>query len=83
MRVVVVEDEIRIREGICKLINKMFPELEIAGSAENGKEGLAYIEQYKPSLVITDIRMPVMDGLEMLKRAQEKEIFPTFLCSVN
>ncbi len=76
MRVVVVEDEIRIREGICKLINKMFPELEIAGSAENGKEGLAYIEQYKPSLVITDIRMPVMDGLEMLKRAQEKEIFP-------
>lgn len=76
MKVVVVEDEIRIREGICKLINKMFPELEVVGSAENGREGLAYIEKYKPSLVITDIRMPVMDGLEMLKSVQQKGIFP-------
>lgn len=76
MKVVVVEDEILIREGICKLINKMFPDLEVVGSAENGQEGLACIERDKPALVITDIRMPVMDGLEMLKRMQEKGLFP-------
>ena len=76
MKVVVVEDEILIREGICKLINKMFPDLEVVGSAENGQEGLACIERDKPALVITDIRMPVMDGLEMLKQAQEKGLFP-------
>lgn len=76
MKIVVVEDEIRIREGICKLIHKMFPDLEIAASAENGQEGLACIEKCKPALVITDIRMPIMDGLEMLKRVQEKGLFP-------
>ena len=76
MKVVVVEDEIRIREGLCKLINKIFPELEIVGSAENGQEGLACIEKFNPALVITDIRMPVMDGLDMLTRVQEKGLFP-------
>ena len=76
MNVIIVEDEIRIREGLCKLINKMFPELEVVGCAENGQEGLAYIEKYQPSLVITDIRMPIMDGLEMLRLAQEKGLFP-------
>ena len=54
----------------------MFPDLEIVASAENGQEGLAYIEKCKPALVITDIRMPAMDGLEMLKRVQEKGLFP-------
>lgn len=76
MKVVVVEDEIRIREGLCNLINKMFPKLDVVGCAENGQEGLRYIEQYNPSLVITDICMPVMDGLEMLRLSQEKELFP-------
>ena len=76
MRVVVVEDEIRIREGLCKLIQKMFPEMEIAGTAENGQEGLACIEACEPSLVITDIKMPVMDGLEMIKKVQEKGLYP-------
>lgn len=76
MKVVVVEDEIRIREGICKLINKMFPELEVVGNAENGQEGFDCIVRMKPFLVITDIRMPIMDGLEMLKRVQEKGLFP-------
>lgn len=76
MKVVVVEDEILIREGICRLINKMFPELELVGSAENGQEGLSCIDKYHPDLVITDIRMSIMDGLEMLKRVQEKGLFP-------
>lgn len=70
MKIVVVEDEIRIREGICRLVQKMFPDLELSGSAENGQEGLWCIERTEPDIVITDIKMPVMDGLEMLSRAQ-------------
>ncbi len=72
MRVVVVEDEIRIREGIQGLLETMGH--EFAGGAENGLEGLALIQQVQPDLVIADIRMPEMGGLEMLKRMQEQGI---------
>lgn len=73
MKIVVIEDEIRIREGICKLIKKINPEYVIAGQADNGKVGLEIILNEKPDLVITDIKMPIMDGLDMLKRLQEKK----------
>lgn len=74
MRIVVVEDEIRIREGICNLLAKMFPQHEVAGSAANGKEGLELILMEKPDLVITDVKMPLMDGLTMLSILNEKKI---------
>lgn len=76
MRAVVVEDEILIREGLCKLMCKMFPDIHIEGVAGNGQEGLAYIKEYQPDLVITDIKMPVMDGLAMLRKVQEAGMFP-------
>lgn len=76
MRAVVVEDEILIREGLCKLMQKMFPDIIIEGGAGNGQEGLQYIKEYQPDLVITDIKMPVMDGLEMLAKVQEAGLFP-------
>ncbi len=43
MRIVVVEDEIRIREGLCNLIGKISAEYEILGQASNGKEGMELI----------------------------------------
>lgn len=72
MRVVVVEDEIRIREGIQGLLEMMGH--EFAGGAENGLEGLALIQQVQPDLVIADIRMPEMGGLEMLKEMRAQGI---------
>lgn len=74
MRIVVVEDEIRIREGICNLLAKMFPQHEVAGSATNGQEGLELILEKCPDLVITDVKMPIMDGLTMLSAMSEKKI---------
>lgn len=74
MRIVVVEDEIRIREGICNLLDKMFPQHEVIGSAVNGQEGLDLILDQKPDLIITDVKMPVMDGLTMLSILSEKKI---------
>lgn len=74
MTAVVVEDEILIREGLCELMRKMFPEISICGVAGNGREGLLCIEKYRPDLIITDIRMPIMDGLEMLSKMQEMGI---------
>lgn len=66
MRVVIVEDEIRIREGLEKLLLKEAERYQVVGLAEDGKEGLELILREKPDLVIADIRMPFMDGLEML-----------------
>ena len=50
MKVVVVEDEIRIREGIEGLLEMMGPEYEFAGSASNGKAGLELIQKEQPDI---------------------------------
>ena len=68
MRFVVVEDEIRIREGLRKLLMKLNPENRIVGEAQNGEEGLELIRREKPDVIITDVRMPYMDGLKMLEQ---------------
>ena len=44
----------------------MFPQHLVVGSAVNGQEGLDLILEQKPDLIITDVKMPVMDGLTML-----------------
>lgn len=71
MRIVIVEDEIRIREGIVHLLGKLDASYEVAGEAENGEDGLRTILQQKPDLIITDVKMPVMDGIEMMRRLRE------------
>lgn len=76
MRAVIVEDEILIREGLCRLLNKMFPEITVEDMAGNGQEGLSSIEKFRPDLVITDIKMPAMDGLEMLTEVQRLGLSP-------
>ena len=68
MRILIVEDEIKIRTGISRLITSHTGHT-VVGEAKNGKEGLEMIERFHPELVISDIRMPVMDGLEMVETA--------------
>ncbi len=74
MKIVIVEDEIRIREGMIRLINKIGQGHQIVGEAENGRQGLEQIEAARPDLIITDIKMSDMDGLEMLTKLKEKQI---------
>lgn len=69
MRILVVEDEIKIRQGISKLISAHTDHV-VAGEAKNGKEGLEMLLRLRPDIVISDIRMPVMDGLEMVETAK-------------
>lgn len=73
MRIIIVEDEIKIREGMGKLIESLTDHI-VLGEASNGEEGLDLILRFKPDLVITDIRMPKMDGLEMIRHLHEQKI---------
>lgn len=71
MRILVVEDEVKIRRGMANLIEN-HTEHTVVGEAKNGREGLELTELYEPDLVITDIRMPEMNGLEMIRRLYEQ-----------
>lgn len=73
MRIVIVEDEIKIREGMGKLIESITDHI-VLGKAANGEDGLDMILRFKPDLVITDIRMPRMDGLEMTRQIYEHKV---------
>lgn len=72
MRILIVEDEIRIRKGMSNLIEN-HTKHTIVGEAQNGQEGIEMAMLYMPDLIITDIRMPVMDGLEMMRQLRELE----------
>ena len=69
LRVFIVEDEEMIRKGLVHTINWAGMGCLVVGSAADGRSGLSSILQKRPDVVITDIRMPEMDGLEMLERA--------------
>lgn len=70
MRIVVVEDEIKTLLGIVNLIASMEQDFEVVGTARNGKEGIDRILELKPDLTITDITMPEMGGLDMIRQIQ-------------
>jgi two-component system response regulator YesN len=76
LKVLIVEDEEIIRRGLVYTIDWLSMDCMVVGAAENGKEGLAMLEQYEIDLVIADIIMPRMNGIEMLEKAKSMEIKP-------
>ncbi len=70
-RVIIVDDEKQIVDGLCRMIK--WPELgfEVCATARNGMEAIPLIKSYKADLVMTDIRMPVMDGLKMVEHVRK------------
>lgn len=67
LKVLLVDDEPFIIQGLKVLIDWENEEFEIAGTASNGKEALQFLENENVDLVIADIRMPEMTGLELLE----------------
>ncbi|EOI0364943.1 butyrate response regulator transcription factor BumR [Campylobacter jejuni] len=64
----VVEDEVKARESMINILSERFS--KVIG-AQNGDEGLKKFKKFKPDLVITDIAMPIMDGLDMAREIKE------------
>ncbi|WJH34423.1 response regulator [Paenibacillus sp. CC-CFT747] len=71
-RVVVADDEMLIKRTLKKLIEYENSPFTVIGEAEDGGEALEWISVHRPELVITDIRMPVLDGLELISEARSR-----------
>ena len=67
LKVLIVEDEEMIRKGIVLTVDWAALDCVVVGEAANGLEGLEAARRLEPSLIITDLKMPQMDGIEMLR----------------
>ncbi|MDH6562321.1 NarL family two-component system response regulator YdfI [Bacillus sp. TBS-096] len=72
-RIVIVDDHYVVREGL-KLILETDERFEVVGEAEDGGKGLDVIKEKSPDLVLLDLNMPMMSGLDMLREMQSLQI---------
>lgn len=70
-KLIIVDDEFDIRERLSQSIEKMDCGFEIIGKYENGLDALEGVNQLEPDLVLTDIRMPFMTGIELISKIRE------------
>lgn len=71
-KLLIVDDEILVQVGIKSMLSQTTLNVQVCGTARNGQIALDLIEEHSPDIVITDIKMPVMDGLELARICQER-----------
>jgi len=65
--VVLIDDQVLVRAGLRALLEHD-PEIKIVGEADNGRSGLQLVQEKRPDVVLMDIRMPIMDGLQATRQ---------------
>ncbi|HTM02736.1 MAG TPA: response regulator transcription factor [Vicinamibacterales bacterium] len=71
-RVLLVDDHALLRTGVANIINQE-SDLHVVAEAENGADALSAYEQYQPDVTLLDLRMPVMEGVEVVRRLRERD----------
>lgn len=72
LKVLLVDDEPYVLEGLKVMVNWSAYDFKVCGEASNGEDALEIVKMFNPDLIITDIKMPGMDGLEFIRLASEK-----------
>ena len=70
-RVFVVEDQPALLKNLLKVL-ATFPELQVVGSAQEGESGVEQVAQLKPHLLLLDLELPGIDGIEVTKRVKRR-----------
>ncbi|MFC2176806.1 response regulator transcription factor [Actinomycetota bacterium] len=78
VRVLIVDDQLPFREA-SRMVVEMTDGFEVAGEAENGEEGVELAASLQPDLVLMDVQMPGIDGLEATRRISSLENPPVVL----
>ena len=71
-KVLIVDDEPLVQIGLKSMLGSDFPDMEVVGTSSNGEQALELIGRLKPDIVITDIKMPRMSGLELLRESRKR-----------
>ena len=71
VRIVIAEDHTILREGLRSLLSSD-PNFEIVGEAEDGREAIKCVEKFKPNLILTDLSMPRVNGMEAIKEIKRQ-----------
>ncbi|SHM98955.1 response regulator transcription factor [Gracilibacillus kekensis] len=82
-KVYLVDDDVYVRKGIKTLIDWETYGFSICGEADNGEDALADIKQLQPELILTDIRMPVLDGLDLIKCTKESLTYSPYFIVIS
>ncbi|MGY2292395.1 LytR/AlgR family response regulator transcription factor [Pseudomonas sp. SDO528_S397] len=83
MNVLIVDDEPQARERLTRLVGELEGYTVLEPSATSGEEALALIDSLKPDVVLLDIRMPGLDGLQVAARLSERESPPAVVLCVG
>ncbi|MCA0755917.1 response regulator [Paenibacillus sp. N4] len=68
IRVIIAEDEDLIRNNLVRKMEGLDESIKVVGAVQNGKEALELVQEGQPDVLVTDIRMPVMDGMELIRQ---------------
>jgi DNA-binding NarL/FixJ family response regulator len=67
LRVVVADDQASVREGLVLLLGGL-PDIDVVGAAADGEQALRLVAEHKPDAILLDLRMPVLDGIDAIRR---------------
>ncbi len=70
-KVLIADDEPKIRRGLRATVERVRPDMQVVGEAEDGETALAMVEKEKPDILMIDVRMPFLNGLDLIQKIND------------